>query len=97
MHGLRAGLLVMGALVAGVVGGSLGQRLEGNVPAYAHPDALIAPEIRAPRVVIVGKDGRPQAVLGGTMDGGPSLALLDHEGQTRATLGLSDTGDPGLL
>src|SRR5713101_1207942 len=86
-------LMLIGALVAGLVGGAVSSWFCMGSPAFAQKMTEPAKFIRAERFDLVDKDKKLHALL--SLAGGePNLALYDEDQRVRAELSLSVTGEP---
>jgi hypothetical protein len=92
----QQGLLVAAALVSGLVGGVMGNRLALGTAACAQPPAALEKVIRAEQFEVLGPDGKVRAILTGKDEEGPTLRLLDTEGEDRVVLSLRPTEEAVL-
>ena len=89
-------LLVVLAVVAGLIGGAVSNRLFVARTAEAqgtkqHERVVIAEEFR-----LVDKEDNLRGIMGFSDNGGPELSLYDKGGTTRINMALSDYGEPML-
>ena len=66
------------------------------VGASARKDLTVADEVVTRQFILVGRTPTPRASITIGKEGGPSLLLLDQQGQVRAGLTVLDDGRPSL-
>src|SRR4051812_19476379 len=92
----QQGIMLAAAMVSGLVGGWMGNRLALGTAACAQPPPALEKVIRAEQFEVLGTDGKVRAVLTGKDDEGPTLRLLDTDGEDRVVLSLRPTEEAVL-
>ena len=87
-------LYVLVALVGGLIGGALANRLAAAMPALAADNP--AKSLAAQEILLVDAKGKPHASLHLNKDGLPLFQMYDAEGKTRIGIGFAKEGAFGL-
>ncbi|MCP9468921.1 MAG: hypothetical protein NNA31_02860 [Nitrospira sp.] len=84
-----AGSVVVWALVAGLIGGVIGNRILLTDPVVAQEAAPDRRMIATERLIVTDRDGKARAQLAVSEEGEPRLDLADKSGKSRLTLALT--------
>jgi len=87
-------LNVLVALVGGLIGGALANRLTAPIPAVAAD--VPAKSIAAQEILLVDARGKPHASLHLNEDGMPAFQMFDLAGKNRIGIGFAKDGTAGL-
>ena len=91
------GLMLVAAMVGGLVGGAVTSRLAlGTAAVCAQPTSAPEKVIRAEQFEVLDAGGKVRATLTSQGDEGPTLRLLDTDGEDRVVLSLHPTGEAVL-
>src|SRR5262249_43028739 len=91
------GLMLVAAMVGGLVGGAVTSRLAlGTAAVCAQPTSAPEKVIRAEKFEVLDAGGKVRATLTSQGDEGPTLRLLDTDGEDRVVLSLHPTDEAVL-
>ena len=97
MQKRQYGLLLVLAITAGVMGGTVSNRLFMNLPAFAQKASQQGEVIRAERLEVVDKSGKRRAWFGLAPHGNAGLGLYDQNENISATLTVTPERTTGLI